>query len=294
MKKKHICPIFLTLLCLCLFTGCNKDAPRKDDIYELIGNDDIVAIKKLLSDAIDLEKKDFIPIYQDITPLFFSAICGRYEIAEILLKSGANVDTLNYQKWTPLYFVAMNGKDTRIAQLLIDYGADVHHKTDGSSTPLHAAATNGNLELIKILIDYGADVNDISMSNRTPLDYAALEGNTEAVKLLVRSGAELWPQDGGPSWPYSHALGSGNIKTAEAIVSMADISKVDNNGHTIFHKACIRGDLQLVEMLVKLHDDLNINQRDLQSSTPLDLAIRCNPQKKKLHQFLKKHGARIR
>ncbi len=75
-------------------------------------------------------------------------------------------------------------------KLLIEKGADVN--AGNGWTPLHEAAAEGHLEVVKVLIEKGADVNAeyIGLFGTTFLHWAALEGHLEIVKLLRKYGGE--------------------------------------------------------------------------------------------------------
>jgi ankyrin repeat protein len=57
-------------------------------------------------------------------------------------------------------------------------------------TPLHWAAKNGDLDLVKLLLEIGVNLNAISTSKNAPLHLAAEHGHTEVARLLVDSGAD--------------------------------------------------------------------------------------------------------
>ncbi len=47
----------------------------------------------------------------------------------------------------------------KVAQLLLEAGANVNQANTHKHTPLHLSAQNGHLGLSKLLVDAGADVN---------------------------------------------------------------------------------------------------------------------------------------
>ena len=57
-------------------------------------------------------------------------------------------------------------------------------------TPLHQAASKGDLEIIECLISFGADINAKTISGETPLMKAIAFYQTEAAQLLLRFGAD--------------------------------------------------------------------------------------------------------
>ena len=78
------------------------------------------------------------------------------------------------------------GQSDIVVQLLAK-GADVN-KTGW--TPLHYAATAGNVALVKLLLEHYAYIDAESPNKTTPLMMAAHYGTTGAVKLLLEEGAD--------------------------------------------------------------------------------------------------------
>ena len=84
-----------------------------------------------------------------------------------------------------------------VAELLAAHGADVNVKGVDKRTPLHEAASRGNVNVVAFLIEKGADVNAVTNMGRgrtsryTALSLA-LDGKHDAItELLRRHGAEL-------------------------------------------------------------------------------------------------------
>ena len=79
---------------------------------------------------------------------------------------------------------------TDLADLLIEGGADVDLPSESvlGSSPLHLAATHGQLDLAELLIDSGASVNQLDQGGSTPLDSPAM------ARLTIASFA-LWGMD---------------------------------------------------------------------------------------------------
>ena len=110
-----------------------------------------------------------------------AAKAGDIEAVRALLKDKVNVNEAQGDGMTPLHW-AVYGNNFDVAQLLVKGGANVKAVTRlDSSTPLLMAATNGNLQIMDLLIKAGADVNVASSLGTTPLMQAAASGNVEAI-----------------------------------------------------------------------------------------------------------------
>ena len=110
---------------------------------------------------------------------------GHYDVAEYLIKAGApiNSKSRNELEATPIHSAASAGH-TKIAELLLQHGADPNIREQGGYTPLHIAAQNGDLEMISTLIYGGADLDAKSDDGKIPFDLALEVGHSKAARLL--------------------------------------------------------------------------------------------------------------
>lgn len=123
------------------------------------------------------------------TPLFDAVGWGKYEIAKILLKKGADPnaksrDCSPYSAYevTPIFCAIWQQKNELLA-LLKKYGAKVN-TTALSSSPLHHAVKFNNLEAAAWLIKEGADRKQLNANKLTPLALAQKEGQEAMIHLL--------------------------------------------------------------------------------------------------------------
>lgn len=75
-----------------------------------------------------------------------------------------------------------------IATLLINSGAKVNLQCVHKRTALHEAARLGRKDLVKLLLRSGADPDPRSGYGLTPLALAAQAGHTEIMELLLQKG----------------------------------------------------------------------------------------------------------
>ncbi|MCG8469104.1 MAG: ankyrin repeat domain-containing protein [Gemmatimonadetes bacterium] len=79
--------------------------------------------------------------------------------------------------------------------LVEELGADVNQRDDEGYTPLHNAASRGDLEVIRFLVEHGADVTAVSRVGQTTADmangpYQRTQPFPEAVALLESLGSK--------------------------------------------------------------------------------------------------------
>ncbi len=96
------------------------------------GNGNIEAVKQHIAAGADVNA-----MHNSRTPLYWAALFGHKEIAEVLISAGANVNAKEVMATgnTPLAGAAFFG-DKAVAELLIANGADVNTKNDHGKTPL--------------------------------------------------------------------------------------------------------------------------------------------------------------
>jgi ankyrin repeat protein len=98
------------------------------------------------------------PNYQDHAgfPSLIAALStdrpDRYEIVELLLTFGADIEACGHNDWTPLHYAVVND-DLKAIALLLAHGADPNARTriDDLTTPLEDAEILGRTEIVEVL-----------------------------------------------------------------------------------------------------------------------------------------------
>jgi ankyrin repeat protein len=98
---------------------------------------------------------------------------GNTDIYAALLKSRADVDSLNEYSWTSLPLAIHSSRSADTVQFLVERGAHINHAEDEGWTSLHFAVDYGWPGLIKYLLGHGADSTIENARKDTPLRLAA-------------------------------------------------------------------------------------------------------------------------
>ena len=117
-----------------------------------------------------------------------AAATGSFELIDLYLATGMDVNTKDSHKRTPLH-VAAQGKNVPLVELLISKGADVNTSDENGSTPLMDAAWQGDMPMVKLLVAKGAQVNAKNVSGYTPLKAAHEQKHGDVSDFLASKGA---------------------------------------------------------------------------------------------------------
>lgn len=176
--------------------------------------------------------------------------CGQHAAAEFLIERGARLTLIQ---------AAGLGMLSKVKEFIAANPASVN-PTDGSETPLMAAAHHGHTRVMRFLLDNGADVQlgrKESVHTIQPIHVAS----EAAVDLLVEAGAEVNTPYRGFT-PLQRALSKGDQELARAVARHGGTKRFYLVGH-------LRE--KLIEPLLALGAD--VNETDEDGRTALDYAL---------------------
>ncbi len=112
------------------------------------------------------------------TPLQLACYFGREETALWLMENGADLEAVaqNEQRIRPIHAAAANG-NLVVLRALLQGGADVNAHQQQDFTPLHTAADRGDGEMARLFLEHGADPDARDASGRTAADIARERGH---------------------------------------------------------------------------------------------------------------------
>ena len=142
-------------------------------------------------------------------------------MAELLIKSGANVNAINSFHDTPLH-IAARSLCAPMVNALLTAQADFSLFNSEQRTPLHEALaeadeqihcpcnTSNRAEIVELLVASGCDVNAPDRKGNTALHLAAITSDVTVVQVLLDHGAIITSINNIGETPLSCAFKHGN------------------------------------------------------------------------------------
>jgi uncharacterized protein len=251
------------------------------------------AVRSLLDRKADVNA----PQVDGTTALHWAVEADDLEMADLLIRGGANVSAANRDGATPLLLASVNGKAAMIEKLL-KAGADANAALSRyGDTALMLTARTGNTEAIRVLLDHGAKVNQQeTWGGTSALMWAVSERHPAAVKVLLERGADAnarskfvpsttgrgfegtTPVTARPGLPEEFSSGSltpllfaareGDVESARLLVAAgSDVNATDGDGKNALGLAIFNGNYEVASFLIDNHVD--VNRADAQNFTPL-------------------------
>ena len=239
---------------------------------------------------------------QGQTVLYKEVERENYDTVDFLIDSGADVNAQDNDGRTVLFDAVLKGpSNMNMIDHLISKGADIDNRdfyeksvideiaeailiTQNNKKPssrrfLELKDDENYINLLKKMLLFKPRINLAREDGRTILFDVITENNIELIKVLINAGADLNILDNENNSPLSYMIDEGLVITnqkdkelfLERLVFILkfriDVNTIDNDGKTIFHKAVLANDLDVVEKLLTKKTNLNI--KDKQGRTAL-------------------------
>lgn len=271
-----------TVLLVTLASVCASCA---EDILSAARAGDTVAVAKFLEanpDAVNARHS-----FSRRTPLQFATEKDHLDVAELLLKKGADINAQDNMGFTALHW-AVDCQQRDVVEFLLANKARIDLQDKQGQTPLHCTVWNRNTDLAELLISHGAPLEVKNKYGATVLLSAAANGRKDLVDLLWAKGARFTD-----NWTALHrAVQNGHIEVVNFLLGHgADANAGDDQGNRALHFAAKACQMDIVETLLAHGADINIKDKDGQ--TPMDRFAQSSCRDEKLEKLLREHGAHM-
>jgi ankyrin repeat protein len=204
----------------------------------------------LLTFSINAEPTD---LPRSAGPLYFAARSGLRGLAErLIIKDPQHVNQIGGYLGTPLH-ASVNRGHFEVSQLLLTHGADINLRCADNYTPLHHASSRGHLRVVRWLLDHGADVSPKEKRGWTALHFSAHYRHLEVCRILLKSSADVDSQTDDGSTPLHQSLNSreeGSTVIVRLLLEYgADVRVRDRGGKTASEVAHGPEREQIVQLL---------------------------------------------
>ncbi|KAF8007964.1 hypothetical protein BT93_K1833 [Corymbia citriodora subsp. variegata] len=233
-------------------TVTRKDSSENTPLHIAVQDGRLSATKKLINVETDLEI-----IYwknkNSISPLHLAAEIGNMEILRLLLEAYERDEAYaaKIQDMSPVLAALKDRKSGIWKEIINRLPKLLHMKGEDGGTPLHYAASVGNVEAVEFLL--------------SECSYLALQ------------------TDKNGSYPIHIACESGHVDTIRALVKKwPDLTEIKNRkGQNILHIAAKCGNKRAVRHILKrcgepVIIETLVNSKDVDGNTPLHLASMHN------------------
>jgi ankyrin repeat protein len=200
-------------------------------------------------------------------PLYYASLCGFQDLVQhLIIKYPQDVNASGGRYATPLV-AALAGKHFQTADLLRRNGAALHFRGDHMRTPLHFAASNGDLEVVQKIIEYDIRAKNTGWHRFLHFASSKVKGGS-VLRLLPKSGAHINARDMDGSSPLHYASFKGDLEiVCQLLEHGADVKARTTDGSTPLHEASACGALKVVRLLLERGADIKARAKD--GSTPL-------------------------
>lgn len=158
------------------------------ELFQYIKDYDIKKATKIIETLPDLNIKD-----ETGTPILILAILyGSYKIAELLIEKGADINIIDdLQKRTPLMHALSDGV-VSLSKCLIRNGADINYENDRKENALFFSTINSFDDMTKLLLDKNVKINSQYNHRFSPLFYLIDQRNERlAIYLIEKGGLDI-------------------------------------------------------------------------------------------------------
>ncbi|GFT71159.1 hypothetical protein NPIL_297601, partial [Nephila pilipes] len=107
------------------------------------------------------------------TPLHYAARKGNLKMVKFLVGKGAGIDKKNFHDVQPIHIAVREDHEDIVEYFLTEDTSLINSIDRLGYTPLHYAARNNNLGMVRLLVDRGADINAENTSGKKPIDIAS-------------------------------------------------------------------------------------------------------------------------
>lgn len=235
---------------------------------------DLSCIKALLNKDTVLDVVDT----NGCTPFHYAAAYNENpDVMVYLFEAGCNKGARDAKGNTFLHYAALNPNKATLEMLLVDNASEILSESciQQTCSPLHIAAFNSNLDVIKVLSNFIVNLDLLDTNGRSALHIAAYIGNEDCCEELIRQGASVFLKESVNRFTPVHMATIGGHVGCLKVLMKYDVSILanyqDSYNRTPLMLASIFGHADVISFLVE--NSACVNQVDSNNRTALHHAV---------------------
>jgi len=205
--------------------------------------------------------------------LFWNAVmAGDVVQARHYIERGIDVNVRQVDGATPLHDAASRGNLPMVLLLLDAPDIQPNFKDQRGTRPIHKAVIENHPDVVAALLKKNVKIEADSWYENKPLQSAANLGHAEIVKLLLQHGAKVNAQSWQGYTPLYWAAEHGHLAVVRDLLAHgAKVTIANNYGETALHGAARGGHAEVMEALLAA-EGADPNAPDQLGETPLHRA----------------------
>ncbi|XP_067650462.1 ankyrin repeat domain-containing protein 50-like [Haliotis asinina] len=204
------------------------------------------------------------------TSLMTALFRGHREVADVLVRRGANVSIVDDNGDSILHSACRGGHVCMVRYVLSHCSVDINSRSKSGKTPLMTTVYYGHREIFDVLVGMGANMSHLDDDGDNILHYASKGGHVSMVKyVLSNCSVDINSRTKFGKTPLMTTVYHGHRVVADVLVGLgANVSLVDANGDSVLHAACRGGHMNLVKYVLSSYRT-DVNSRSKSGKTPL-------------------------
>lgn len=184
----------------------------------------------------------------------------------------------DYDRYAERFLHAAETGDVETILLCFSKGVYVDERDQThNKTALHWAAEKGHVDIAQLLLDWGADLVIQDRYGETPLHYAADSGHVKAIKVICEKRPDFTTLDDRGRSALRCARDNHHKQSVQALLGFWDGTEsegdeVDAQGKTLAHWAAELGDSRICLKLLNLQSSDAMSKKDNRGLTVMDYA----------------------
>lgn len=224
--------------------------------------------KILIEYGADVNDEFVVPMvgyYQYLTPLIWVCSKNDLELCKLIINSGAEVNKVMEGEFA--LDVAIQTNSVQCAELLIEKGADIYHKSTLGESLIISTFVNDSIGCFKLLEEAGISLNDkykfLSRPSESLLNLALQNNAKKISNFLIEREIGLNEKNSYGEIPINLAIYNYNLKAVELLLEKGiNIDSVNNEGYSPLMIAIIMDNTIMVQFLLEKGANVKLRTND--------------------------------